>query len=203
MGRRYKESLDDPLIWIDLEMTGLDPDRDQIIEVYCLITDGQLNLLDPVGFGTVVSCPQSLLDGMDDWCTNTHGASGLTAKAKTSEVSAKEASEKLLEYIQKYVPKERMGLLAGNSVHVDRMFLAKEPWKEVYKYVHYRIFDVSVLGEAVKRWSNDEVKREEPRKKRSHTAKEDILESLQQARYYRRVVFGRNDDDGRGDGSSE
>src|SRR6185437_7927257 len=101
-------------------MTGLDPDKDVILEVFCLITDGNLNLVDETGFGTVIHQPQSRLDEMDDWCKATHGASGLSEAVVKSDVTAQEAADQLLAYIKKYVPNSRRALLAGNSVHVDR-----------------------------------------------------------------------------------
>lgn len=182
-------SLQDPLIWIDLEMTGLDPDKDRIIEIFCIITDGQLNIVDPTGFGVVVSCPVETLNGMDAWCTKTHGDSGLTKAALESSITPEMAAEQLLAYIKKYVPDERHGLMAGNSIHVDRMFLRKEPYRKVYDHVHYRILDVSAIMEAVRRWCPPEVRNAEPRKQGLHQAKQDILDSIEQAKFYKELIF--------------
>ena len=174
--RRMSTAANDPLVWIDCEMTGLDPDTDSILEIYCLITDGQLELLDPVGWGTVVHQSKERMDAMDEWCTRvrtfclvvsplehlltetklnqtwTDGESGLTAAVANSTVTPELAADGLLSYIQKYVPQVRTALLAGNSVHADRAFLRKGPYKKVLDHLHYRILDVSSVKEAARRW---------------------------------------------------
>ncbi|AEO54216.1 hypothetical protein MYCTH_2106971 [Thermothelomyces thermophilus ATCC 42464] len=159
----------DALVWIDcevlftlslarqatdqsLQMTGLDPDSDSIIEIYCLITDGQLNLLDECGWGTVVHQPRERMAMMDEWCTRVHGDSGLTAAVIESTVTPQQAADGLLAYIQKYVPQKGTALLAGNSVHADRAFLRKAPYNKVLDHLHYRILDVSSIKEAARRW---------------------------------------------------
>lgn len=173
-------------------MTGLNVDHDRIIEIYCMITDGDLNPVsssDP-GWGCAVRCPDSILKGMDEWCTTTHTASGLVDRVRGPEaLTPEQAAKRMLAYIKSYIPKARVGMLAGNSVHVDRMFLRAEPFRKVYDHVHYRVFDVSVMGEAVKRWCDPEVRQGEPWKEKKHTAREDILESIEQAKYYKEVVF--------------
>lgn len=170
-------------------MTGLDPDKDEIIEVFCLVTDGQLNLLDPDGWGTVVHQPQSRMDQMDEWCTTTHGESGLTAAVVASAVDPQQAADGLLAYIQRHVPSPRRALLAGNSVHADKAFLARGPYRKVVEHLHYRILDVSSLKEAARRWSPPAVAAGAPRKKTLHQAKDDILESIEEARYYKDAIF--------------
>ncbi|KAL2178634.1 ribonuclease H-like domain-containing protein [Thermothelomyces heterothallicus CBS 202.75] len=142
----------DALVWIDCEMTGLDPDSDSIIEIYCLITDGQLNLLDECGWGTVVHQSRERMAMMDEWCTRVHGDSGLTAAVIESTVTPQQAADGLLAYIQKYVPQKGTALLAGNSVHADRAFLRKAPYNKVLDHLHYRILDVSSIKEAARRW---------------------------------------------------
>ena len=171
------------------QMTGLNPDTDQIIEIACLITDGHLNLVDQDGLNIVVSCPKERLDAMDEWCTVHHGESGLTKAALDSTVTPGQAAFQLLEYIKKYIPSPRVGILAGNSVHVDRLFLSKGPYKTVHDHIHYRILDVSAINEAAKRWCPREVWAYQPQKTASHRAKGDILESIEQARYFKKFIF--------------
>ncbi|GAB1311185.1 Phosphatidylinositol 3,4,5-trisphosphate-dependent Rac exchanger 2 protein [Madurella fahalii] len=181
-------SRQDALVWIDCEMTGLDPDREEIIEIYCLITDGQLNLLDNSGFGAVVHQTRERMEQMDEWCTRVHGESGLTATVINSKVTPEQAADDLLAYIQKHVPARGVALLAGNSVHADRAFLRKEPYRKVLDHLDYRILDVSSLKEAARRWC-PEVASAAPRKKCLHEARADILESIEEARYYKTAIF--------------
>ena len=171
------------------QMTGLNPEKETIMSISCFITDAQLHLLDDKGWDAIIHHDKSTLDQMDDWCTKTHGASGLTAACLESTSTAQQAAKGLREYIEKYVPKPRRGLLAGNSVHCDRAFLSKPPYNTVTDYLSYRIMDVSSLKEAVKRWSPDEVLFNVPPKKGLHQAREDILESIEEARYYRDRCF--------------
>lgn len=169
-------------------MTGLDPDKEEIIEIFCLITDKNLNLLDDDGWGTVVHQPKSRMDQMDEWCTRTHGETGLTAEVIASSVTSEQAAEGLLAYVKKYIPKARTGLLAGNSVHADKSFLVKGPYRKVIDHLHYRILDVSSIKEATASWRPD-IMAKAPRKKGLHKAKDDILESIEEARYYKEVIF--------------
>ncbi|KAK8085539.1 Exonuclease [Apiospora hydei] len=181
-------STNDALVWIDCEMTGLDPDKEEIIEIFCIITDGNLNVMDEAGWGTVIHQSKERMDMMDEWCTKTHEKTGLTAKVLASTVTPEQAADELLAYIQKHVP-ERRALLAGNSVHADRAFLRKEPYKKVTRHLHHRILDVSTLKEAAKRWCPREVNRNAPTKQGLHEARQDILESIEEARYYKDVIF--------------
>ncbi|KAK4155352.1 hypothetical protein C8A00DRAFT_31778 [Chaetomidium leptoderma] len=169
-------------------MTGLDPDTDSIIEIYCLITDGQLECVDESGWGTVVHQTSERMALMDEWCTRVHGESGLTAAVVESTVTAQQAAEGLLAYIQKHVPERGVALLAGNSVHADRAFLRKAPYNKVLDHLHYRILDVSSIKEAARRWCPHTAS-EVPRKKGLHKAKDDILESIEEAKYYRTAIF--------------
>ncbi|KAI1073933.1 ribonuclease H-like protein [Whalleya microplaca] len=176
------------LVWIDCEMTGLDPDREEIIEIFCIITTKNLEVLDDNGWGTVVHQSQERMNQMDEWCIKTHEKSGLTAAVVASEVTPEQAADGLLAYIKKHV-NERGALLAGNSVHADRAFLRKEPYKKVANYLNHRILDVSAIKEAARRWCPREVIRNAPSKQGLHQAKEDILESIEEARYYKEVIF--------------
>ncbi|KAK2767801.1 Oligoribonuclease, mitochondrial [Arachnomyces sp. PD_36] len=170
-------------------MTGLDPTTDSILQICCFITDSNLNLLDPTGFEAIIHHPKSTLDSMSEWCITTHSRTGLTPAVLSSTTTASTASQSLLSYIKRYIPHPRTALLAGNSIHADRAFLAKEPYAEVLEWLHYRILDVSSVKEGVRRWCGEGVLRDAPVKKGVHEAREDILESIEEMRYYRDRVF--------------
>lgn len=179
----------DPLVWIDCEMTGLDPDNDIILSVSCYITDHQLELIEPKGYHATIATPASRLSSMSEWCINTHTATGLVdACQSSSAISASQAATELLEYIQRRVPEPRVALLAGNSVHADKMFLMRKPWTPVLEWLHYRILDVSAIKEAVRRWASQDVLDGVPKKKLTHSADEDIRESLEEAKYYMQLI---------------
>ncbi|TVY36932.1 Oligoribonuclease, mitochondrial [Lachnellula subtilissima] len=180
-----------PLVWIDCEMTGLDLDNDVIIEIFCVITNGNLDVLDEEGWGAVIHQSKETMDKMDEWCTRTHGASGLTAAVIASSTTAEEASTALLSYIKRFVPEPKRALLAGNTVHADKAFLRKEPYKKVHDHFSHRILDVSSLKEAAKRWCELDVLVGVPKKMLLHQAKADILESIEEARYYKETIFQR------------
>ena len=174
-------------------MTGLDLSKDSIMSLACFITDAQLNLLDETGYECVIHHTQEQLDAMGEWCRDHHGASGLTAACLSSTTTAETAATELLDYIQKYVPDRKVGLLAGNTVHADKAFLVQEPWRKAVRHLHHRILDVSAIKEAMRRWAPDDLLKGSPQKKGKHEAKADILESIEEARYYRRVFFLRED----------
>lgn len=178
-------------------MTGLNPETDVILEIYCYITNGNLELLDEHGWGVVIQHPRAKLDAMDEWCTNTHSSTGLASAVLASNTTPEGAASGLLEYIKRFVPEPRTALLAGSSVHCDKEFLRRGPWAEVLNYLHYRILDVSSVKEGVRRWCDDGegmVKRgvEGKDKVGLHRAREDILESLEEARWWRDLVFRGN-----------
>ncbi len=181
----------DPLVFIDCEMTGLDPEKETIMSIACFITDAQLEIQDERGWESIIHHDKSTLDRMDEWCTKTHGTSGLTAACMASTTTNEQAAEGLLEYIKKYVPKGRRGLLAGNSVHCDKAFLSKPPYNRITDYLSYRILDVSSLKEAARRWAPEEVLLGVPSKRLLHQAREDILESIEEAKYYRDKCFAK------------
>jgi oligoribonuclease (3'-5' exoribonuclease) len=174
-------------------MTGLDQDSDEIIEIFCIITTGTLDVVDEQGWGTVVHQTKERMDMMDDWCTRTHEQSGLTAAVIASDVTPEQAAEALLSYIKKYVPTRKTALLAGNSVYADRAFLRREPYKKVVDHLQHRLLDVSAIKEAARRWCPKRVIRNAPRKQGLHQAKEDILESIAEARYYKEAIFDKRD----------
>lgn len=165
-------------------MTGLNTSADSILSLACFITDAQLNKLEPNGFEATIHHAQQRLNQMDDWCTRTHGASGLTAACIASNTTAEQAVTGLLTYIRQLVPEKSMALLAGNSIHADKSFLVKPPYDQVIDHLHYRLFDVSAIKEALRRWAPEWVLERAPMKQGKHTAREDIEESIEEARYY-------------------
>ncbi|AKF07608.1 oligoribonuclease [Sandaracinus amylolyticus] len=175
----------DLLVWMDLEMSGLAIERERILEIAVIVTDGQLEIL-AEGPEIVVHQPDSLLDAMDDWNKQHHGASGLVDRVRASTISEAEAERQVLEFVAAHVP-ARAAPLAGNSVHQDRLFLAKY-MPQVEKYLHYRNVDVSTLKELVRRW-HPQAYAGRPTKRGSHRALGDIRESIDELRYYRRAVF--------------
>ncbi|MBI3372283.1 MAG: oligoribonuclease [Betaproteobacteria bacterium] len=172
------------LVWIDLEMTGLVPDTDRIIELAMLVTDAQLKLLaqSPV---LVVHQPDSVLDAMDGWNKGTHGRSGLSERVRASTLDEAQAEEAALAFLREYVP-AGTSPMCGNSICQDRRFLAR--WMpKLEEYFHYRNLDVSTLKELVRRWKPELVKGFS--KEGKHEALADILESIDELRYYRKTVM--------------
>ncbi|RMJ27780.1 oligoribonuclease [Aspergillus sp. HF37] len=127
---------------------------------------------------------------MSPWCIDTHGRTGLSAAVLQSTTTPSAAATALLGYVQTHVPERRTALLAGNSVHADKAFLARGPYAQVLEWLHYRVLDVSAIKEAARRWASDEVLDRVPPKKEVHLAKEDILESIEEMRFYRGELFG-------------
>jgi oligoribonuclease len=168
------------LIWIDLEMTGLDTQNDLIIEIATIVTDNQLNIL---AEGPVLAVHQSdsILAGMDEWNTRQHGQSGLTERVKASAIDEAEAERQTIAFLQEFVP-ARTSPMCGNSICQDRRFLAR-CMPQLEAYFHYRNLDVSTLKELVKRWLPKIASGVE--KKGAHLALEDIRESIAELRYYR------------------
>jgi oligoribonuclease len=175
-----------PIVWIDCEMTGLDHKNDVIIEICCLITDKDLKLIDEEGYESVIHQDQIRMDQMDEWCTQHHGSSGLTEKVVKSTKTMGQVEEELLEYLRKYMNKG-VGILAGNSVHMDRLFMLKD-MPRVVDYLTYRIIDVSSVMEIAKRF-NPAVLAGQPRKQTAHTARADIIESIAQLAYFQQAFL--------------
>ncbi|MBZ2168534.1 oligoribonuclease [Marinobacter sp. F4216] len=174
----------DRLVWIDLEMTGLDPEQERIIEMATIITDSHLNL---VAEGPVIAVhqPDSLLDAMDEWCTRTHGASGLTRRVKESSIGEAEAERLTLEFLQQHV-EPGSSPLCGNSIGQDRRFLVKY-MPELEGFFHYRNLDVSTIKELARRWRPDVLAG--VKKQGSHLALDDIRDSINELRHYRGTFF--------------
>ena len=168
------------LIWIDLEMTGLDPQRDVIIEIATVVTDKHLNIL---AQGPVIAIHQAdeLLAGMDDWNTSHHGASGLTERVRQSQTSMPEAERQTIGFLNRYVP-EGASPMCGNSICQDRRFMARL-MPDLEAFFHYRNLDVSTLKELVNRWKPEILPGFD--KKGAHLALDDILESIEELKFYR------------------
>ncbi|AYH44857.1 oligoribonuclease [Azoarcus sp. DN11] len=168
------------LIWLDMEMTGLEPDTDRIIEIAIVITDAQLNT---VAEAPVIAVHQSdsVLDRMDQWNRDTHGKSGLTDRVKASTVGEADAEARMLAFLQEYVP-ARTSPMCGNSVCQDRRFLARY-MPQLEAWFHYRNLDVSTLKELARRWRPEVYKGVV--KKGKHEALADIYESIGELRHYR------------------
>jgi len=168
------------LIWLDLEMTGLNPDYDRIIEIATVVTDSDLNIL---AEGPVFAVKQSdeMLAGMDNWNTKQHTKSGLVERVKNDSVSEKEAMEKTLEFLKQYVP-EGKSPMCGNSICQDRRFLYRY-MPELEAFFHYRNLDVSSVKELAKRWKPEIIKGF--KKKTKHLALSDIIDSINELIYYR------------------
>lgn len=168
------------LVWIDMEMTGLDPDRDRVIELAAIVTDPNLNVL---AEGPVFAIHQSdeVLDGMDAWNKGTHGRSGLIDRVKASTVDEAQAATEMIAFLQRYVPAGKSPM-CGNSICQDRRFMARHmPTLEAF--FHYRNLDVSTLKELCRRWRPELIAGF--KKHQLHTALADIRESVEELRYYR------------------
>ena len=172
------------LIWIDLEMTGLEPARDVVIEVATIVTDAELNIL---AEGPVIAIHQSdeILNGMDDWNTKTHGNSGLVQRVKDSTINEAEAERQTIEFLRQYIGKG-VSPMCGNSVHQDRRFMNKY-LPELEAFFHYRNLDVSTLKELARRWAPEKLKGLQ--KKGTHKALDDIRESIEELKYYREHIM--------------
>lgn len=174
------------LVWMDLEMTGLDPGRNVIVEIATLITDDDLEIIDD-GLDLVVHQPPDALALMEDVVRGMHTSSGLLKAIEASTVSLADAGQQTLEYIKRHVPEPRTVPLCGNSIGTDRRFLAAY-LPEIEEYLHYRSIDVSSVKELAKRWYPKECSAA-PGKAGAHRALGDIRESVAELRYYRGAVF--------------
>jgi oligoribonuclease len=175
---------DKNLIWIDLEMTGLDPKTDRIIEIATVVTDSELNVL-AEGPVLAIQTEQSSLDAMDNWCTSHHGQSGLTHRVQQSTVTMQEAEDLTVEFLKQYVPSGKSPM-CGNTICQDRRFMVEQmPLLEVF--FHYRNLDVSTLKELARRWAPKVY--QSHKKSGAHLALADILESIDELQHYRKFLF--------------
>ena len=177
----------DNLIWIDLEMTGLDPVHDHIIEIATIVTDSALNLL-AEGPVLAIHQPERVLAGMDEWNTRQHHGSGLCERVRRSSCTEPEAARRTLDFLSRYVP-ERCSPMCGNSICQDRRFLAR--WMpELERFFHYRNLDVSTLKELCRRWRPDLAR--ELTKDSRHRALDDVRESIAELVFYRERFLRRS-----------
>lgn len=172
-----------PLVWIDLEMSGLDPSQHHILEVAVILTDGDLEII-AEGPDLIVHQPDEVLDAMDTWCTEHHGASGLTQGVRDSKISVAEAEAQTLAFIAEHCPAGQSPL-CGNSIGQDRRFLAAY-MPELEGHLHYRNIDVSSIKELARRWYPSV---SAPPKRETHRALDDIRESIEELRFYREQLF--------------
>jgi oligoribonuclease len=175
----------DRLVWIDCEMTGLDLERDALIEIACLVTDGELNLLDD-GIDEIIKPPPEALDQMLDVVRDMHTTSGLLTEL-ASGITLAEAQERVLDYVRGHVKEPRKVPLCGNSIATDRSFLARD-MPELDQFLHYRMVDVSSIKELARRWY-PRAYFASPPKKGGHRALADINDSVRELRYYRETIF--------------
>ncbi|HVX47425.1 MAG TPA: oligoribonuclease [Mycobacteriales bacterium] len=178
--------MNDRLVWIDCEMTGLELRTDALIEVAVLVTDSNLNVLGD-GLDLVINAPAATLEGMNEIVSAMHAASGLTDAVRESAITVAEAERQVLDYVRTYVPEPRTAPLAGNSIATDRGFIARD-MPELDGHLHYRMIDVSSIKELCRRWY-PRVYFAQPDKGMQHRALADIHESIQELRYYRQTVF--------------
>ena len=174
----------DNLIWIDLEMTGLDPETDTILEIATIVTDGQLN---QIAEGPVIAVHHSddVLENMNEWCIKTHGETGLTERVRQSTVSMAEAEQMTLDFLKNYI-EPGISPMCGNSIGQDRRFLNRY-MSDLHNFFHYRNIDVSTLKELARRWKPEIM--DGFKKKGTHLALEDIRESIEELRYYRQFFI--------------
>jgi len=172
------------LIWIDLEMTGLSPETDVIIEIATVVTDAQLNVL---AEGPVFAVHQSaaVMGAMDEWCTRTHGQSGLTDRVLASTIDTAQAERLTLEFLAQHVD-ARSSPICGNSICQDRRFLARY-MPQLEAFFHYRNLDVSTIKELARRWQPDALRGFT--KRATHLALDDIYESIDELKHYRKTFF--------------
>lgn len=174
------------LLWLDMEMTGLDPGRERILEVATLVTSPQLDVV-ATGPALVVHQPDEVLAAMDAWNTSHHGASGLTQRSRESTVTEAEAEAATLAFIDAHFSARERPVLCGNSIHQDRRFINRY-MPALDARLHYRMVDVSTIKELVRRWYPEELN-SVPAKNDAHRASDDILESVTELRHYRDRVF--------------
>ncbi|WP_026152148.1 oligoribonuclease [Actinopolyspora halophila] len=178
--------MNDRLVWIDCEMTGLELGKDALIEIAALVTDADLNILGE-GVDVVIHADEETLGGMPDVVREMHGRSGLTEEVRRSPVTLAQAEQQVLEYLRQHVPDGRSAPLAGNSIATDRGFIARD-MPELDEYLHYRMVDVSSVKELCRRWY-PRIYYAQPEKGLAHRALADVRESIRELAYYRRTAF--------------
>lgn len=178
--------MDHPLVWVDLEMTGLEPERDVILEIAVIVTDGGLEIVEE-GPDLVVAQPPGALEGMAPYVAKMHAASGLDVAVRESTISLADAEAQALAFVRRHVPGQGTAPLAGNSISTDRTFLRRY-MPQFEGYLHYRNVDVTTVKELARRWY-PEAKTAAPHKGGGHRALADIRESIAELRHYRETIF--------------
>lgn len=182
---KNSKQTDNKIIWIDLEMTGLNDQTDVILEIACIVTTGNLEII-AHGPNIVIKQPDALLGKMDKWCTSTHTKSGLIEKVRNSTVSVEEAEQQVLAFLREHC-QEGKSPLGGNSVWMDRLFMMR--WMpRLAKFLHYRTIDVSTIKELAKSWYSKEASLKF-KKNNKHRALDDIVESIEELKCYRQHFF--------------
>ncbi|KAH7373565.1 hypothetical protein KP509_17G062800 [Ceratopteris richardii] len=181
------DSLKWPLVWIDLEMTGLDLEKDRILEIACIITDGKLQETFE-GPDLIIHQNEQLLTSMGEWCQTHHAANGLIEAVRNSKITEKEAEDQVIDFVRKHTRNEaKPPLLAGNCVYVDLMFL-KKYMPQLASLFPHRVVDVSSINALCRRWFPKDAERA-PIKKKSHRAMDDIKESIAELKYMQKTIF--------------
>lgn len=179
-------TVNDRLVWIDCEMTGLELGKDALIEIAALVTDADLNILGE-GVDVVIHADEETLGGMPEVVREMHDRSGLTEEVRRSPVTLAQAEQQVLDYLRQHVPDGRSAPLAGNSIATDRGFIARD-MPELDQYLHYRMVDVSSVKELCRRWY-PRIYYAQPEKGLAHRALADVRESIRELAYYRRTAF--------------
>ena len=178
--------MNDKLVWIDCEMTGLDLATDALVEVAVLVTDGELNVLGD-GLDLIIATPEDQLAAMDDFVLDMHTSSGLLDEIRAATLTMADAEQQILAYVREWIPEARKAPLAGNTIGTDRTFIARD-MPTLEGYLHYRNIDVSTIKELARRWY-PKTFHQAPAKQGHHRALADIQESIEELRYYRATVF--------------
>lgn len=194
ISRRYDEDsplypISKPLVWCDLEMTGLDLEKDTIIEIACCVSSGDMKRL-MMGPNIAINHTNEVLDNMNDWCLDQHAKSGLIERCRSSRTSMREAEQTVLKFLRRHCLPQK-AQMAGNSVHVDKAFIRRH-MPELHEFLHFRIVDVSSVNELCKRWFPGKLQML-PHKVRAHTAMKDLLDSFNELRFYKSAIFGVQD----------
>jgi oligoribonuclease len=176
----------DRLVWIDMEMSGLDPEKERVLELATIVTDKDLVVVAELP-EIVVHQPDEVLAAMDEWNTKHHGASGLTERVRASTVTEAEAEAQVIAFVDAHVPAPERPVLAGNSIHQDRRFINRY-LPALDKRLHYRMVDVSTIKELARRWYPDLFEKR-PAKRETHRALDDIRESIDELRFWREQIF--------------
>lgn len=186
MIRENVTNVSDLLVWMDLEMTGLDAEKERVIEVAIIVTGADLAIV-AEGPDLVIHQPDEILAAMDDWNTKHHGQSGLTDRVRASTVTEATAEQEILSFLDAHVPTTSRPVLAGNSIHQDRRFIRRF-FPALDRRLHYRMVDVSTVKELAKRWYPG-IMEARPPKNETHRALDDVRESIEELRFYRTSIF--------------